>query len=60
MRQRPLLCSAPRAAWRLNLPVERIRYLVRAGVLRGGRPGGVGFYRILIESVDEYQRRGRS
>ena len=52
-------CSAREAAWRLDLPIERIRYLVRAGILRGGRPGGVGHYRVLIESINEYQRRRR-
>lgn len=57
MKRRAELCSAAEAAWRLNLPVERVRYLVRAGILRGGRPGGSGNYRVQIRSVDEYQRR---
>jgi hypothetical protein len=52
-------CSAQEAAWRLDLPIERIRYLVRTGILRGGRPGGVGHYRVLIESINEYQGRRR-
>lgn len=56
----PEYCSAAEAAWRLDLPVARVRYLVRAGVLRGGRPGGSGNYRVLIESINEYQRRRRS
>ncbi|MDI6719296.1 MAG: helix-turn-helix domain-containing protein [Methanomicrobiales archaeon] len=56
----PEYCSTKEAAWRLGVSVERIRYLVRAGVLRGGRPGGSGYYRVLIRSVDEYQRRRRS
>ena len=56
----PEYCSAAEAAWRLDLPVERVRYLVRAGILRGGRPGGSGHYRILIRSIAEYQRRGRA
>lgn len=51
------VCSAREAAWRLNLPVERVRCLVRAGILRGGRPGGTGNYRVQIRSVDEYQQR---
>ena len=50
-------CSTIEAAARLNLPVEDVRALVRAGVLRGGRPAGVGHYRVLIESINEYQRR---
>lgn len=56
----PEYCSTKEAAWRLDLPVERVRYLVRAGILRGGRPGGSGHYRILIRSIAEYQRRGRA
>lgn len=60
MKRRAELCSAAEAAWRLDLPVERVRYLVRAGVLRGGRPGGTGHYRVLIESNNEYQQRGRA
>lgn len=59
-KRKALLCSAAEAAWRLDLPVERIRYLVRVGILRGGRPGGSGYYRVQIRSVDEYQRRGRA
>lgn len=57
MRRTAEFCSAREAAWRLDLPVERVRYLVRAGILRGGRPGGVGHYRIQIQSVDEFRRR---
>lgn len=53
-------CSAREAAWRLDLPVERVRYLVRAGILRGGRPGGSGNYRVQIRSIEEFQRRRRS
>jgi len=56
----PEYCSSKEAAWRLDLPVARIRYLVRAGVLRGGRPGGSGNYRIQIQSINEYQQRGRA
>lgn len=59
MRPKPLLCGTKDAARRLDLPVERVRYLVRAGILRGGRPGGTGHYRILIRSIDKYQRRRR-
>jgi len=53
------LCGTKEAGWRLGVPVERVRYLVRAGILRGGRPGGTGNYRVLISSIDEFQRRGR-
>lgn len=53
-------CSAREAAVRLDLPVERVRYLVRAGILRGGRPGGRGHYRVQIRSIEEFQRRRRS
>jgi len=52
-------CPAREAAWRLDLPIERIRYLVRAGILRGGRPGGRGHYRVSIQSIAEYQGRRR-
>ena len=50
-------CGTKEAAWRLGVPVERVRYLVRAGILRGGRPGGSGNYRIQIQSINEYQQR---
>lgn len=50
-------CSAAEAAWRLDVSVEYVRYLVRAGILRGGRPGGRGHYRVSIRSIDEFQRR---
>lgn len=53
-------CSAGDAAALLDLPVEQVRAMVRAGILRGGRPGGVGHYRIQIRSVDEFQRLRRS
>ena len=52
-------CSAAEAAWRLDVSVDYVRYLVRAGILMGGRPGGVGHYRVLIESINEYQGRRR-
>jgi len=50
-------CSAGEAADLLDLPVERVRSLVRAGVLRGGRPGGRGHYRVSIRSIRNYLRR---
>jgi len=59
MEIKPMFCSAAEAAARLGVPVEWVRYLARAGVLRGGRPGRVGHYWILIRSVDEFQRRQR-
>lgn len=59
-RRKAEFCSAREAAWRLDLPIERIRYLVRAGILRGGRPGGSGNYRVSLKSVGEFQRRRRS
>ena len=43
---KPEYISAGEAAIILDLPVERVRSLVRAGILRGGRPGGVGNYRV--------------
>jgi hypothetical protein len=52
-------CSAGEAAIILDLPVDRVRSLVRAGILRGGRPGGRGHYRISIRSIRNYLR-GRS
>jgi len=57
---KPMLCTARAAAERLGLSIEDVRALIRAGVLRGRRPGGAGIYRIQIQSIDEYQRRRRS
>lgn len=56
----PMLCTAREAAERLNLSIEDVRALVRAGVLLGRRPGGSGLYRIQIKSLEEFQRRGRA
>jgi len=59
MKLKQKCCSAGEAAVLLDLPVERVRSLIRAGVLRGGRPGGVGNYRVSIRSIRNYLR-GRS
>lgn len=52
----PLLCSTKEAAAILGLSIEDVRALVRAGVLRGRRPGGTGLFRIQIKSLEEFQR----
>jgi len=57
---KPILCTAREAAERLGLSIADVRALVRAGVLRGRRPGGTGLYRIQIQSINEYQQRGRA
>lgn len=57
MKRKPEYISAREAADRLALPIEQVRAMVRAGILRGGRPGGFGFYRIEIRSIEEYLMR---
>lgn len=56
----PLLCSTREAAAALDLSVADIRALIRAGVLRGVRPGGTALYRIQIRSLEEFQQRWSS
>lgn len=54
---KPMLCTAREAAERLGLSIGDVRALIRAGVLRGRRPGGSGLFRIQIKSLEEFQRR---
>ena len=51
----PEFCSTTEAGATLGISVEQVRALVRVGVLRGGRPGGVGNYRVQIKSLDAFQ-----